>query len=62
MKIIDLKKFKLPDSPGVYFFLGRPKPIGEGGKKGNSPSHKATARQGNKLLFTESTLAFIKFG
>ncbi|MBI2674097.1 MAG: UvrB/UvrC motif-containing protein [Candidatus Zambryskibacteria bacterium] len=25
MKSIDIKKYKLPDSPGVYFFLGTPK-------------------------------------
>ena len=33
MKSQDLAKFNLPDSPGVYFFLGSPK-LGEGGKKG----------------------------
>lgn len=32
MKLADLKQFELPDTPGVYFFLGPPKP-GEGGKQ-----------------------------
>ena len=55
MKMIDLKKFKLPDSPGVYFFLGRPKPIAEGGKKGNPPSHKATAGRRTILYIGKAT-------
>jgi len=33
MKTQDLKKIKLPDRPGVYFFLGSPK-LGDGGYKG----------------------------
>jgi excinuclease UvrABC nuclease subunit len=33
MKLIDLKQFNLPDSPGVYYFLGSSKP-GQGGTKG----------------------------
>ena len=53
--MIDLKKFKLPDSPGVYFFLGRPKPIAEGGKKGNPPSHKATAGRRTILYIGKAT-------
>jgi excinuclease ABC subunit C len=32
MKIQDLKKYKIPDKPGVYFFFGTPKPR-EGGLK-----------------------------
>lgn len=35
MKSKDLAKFNLPDTPGVYFFLGPPK-LGEGGKHGKN--------------------------
>ncbi|MFA7000120.1 MAG: GIY-YIG nuclease family protein [Candidatus Paceibacterota bacterium] len=33
MKIQDLKKLKMPDSPGVYFFLGRPEGLGKKEKR-----------------------------
>lgn len=38
MKNKDLNKFKLPDTPGVYFFLG-------------SPTHKASADRSKKILY-----------
>ncbi len=54
MKIQDLKKLKLPENPGVYFFLGPPKQS-EGGKKGNLLSQKATARQREILYIGKAT-------
>src|SRR3989344_8882314 len=38
MKLADLKKFNLPDTPGVYFFLG-------------SPSHKVMADRRKNILY-----------
>jgi excinuclease ABC subunit C len=53
-----LKKLKLPDKPGVYFFLGPPK-RSEGGKKGNDILYvgKATSlRDRTKSYFSKDLI------
>ena len=53
MKSQDLKKLNMPDTPGVYFFLG-PLKQNEGGQNGNPPPHKATTGQ-NILYIGKAT-------
>ncbi len=59
MKVQELKKFNIPDKPGVYFFLG-PSKQGEVGKKGKSILYigKATSLHSRvKSYFSKDLIA-----